>query len=103
MFKIQPNPTFWAKVAISIPGQDKPAQIEVEFRHLGREALKAYFDSLEGKTDSDALLEIVVNWRGVDTAFSRDAFGSLLDGYPTAAMSLFEAYRREVIEAKGKN
>ena len=103
MFKLQPKPTFWAKVPVSIPGESKPANIEVEFKHLGRESLKTFFETLDGKTDGEALSEIVCNWRGIDAEFSRDSFDELLSNYPSTAISLFTTYRQEVMEAKAKN
>lgn len=103
MFKLQPKPTFWARVPVSIPGESKPAQIEIEFKHLGRESLKSFFETLEGKTDSDAISEIVCNWRGIDADFNRDNLDELLNNYPSSAMSLFDTYRKEVMEAKAKN
>ena len=41
MFKLQPNPTFRTKVGIVLPGQQKPAEIEVEFKFLSRSAAQA--------------------------------------------------------------
>jgi hypothetical protein len=103
MFKIQNNPTFKTKAQISVPGQTRPAEIEVEFKYLTRKALKAYFDGISGKTDEEALGEIIVGWSGVDTDYSPEALAELLDNYPAAAGDLFEAFRREVLEAKRKN
>ena len=103
MFKLQPNPTFKARVPITVPGQAKPAEVEIEFRHMGREAVRAYFESLPGKTDLDAVELIVVGWSGVDSAFSREALGQLLDAYPAAAAAIFETFRRELFEARTKN
>jgi hypothetical protein len=103
MFKIQPKPTFTAKVSISVPGEAKPATFDAEFKHLGRDGLRAYFEHLEGKTDVDALAEIVVGWSGVDVPYSADALAEMLDNYPTSALAFFDAFRREALEAKAKN
>lgn len=103
MFKLQPNPTFWARAEISVAGEAKPAQIEAEFKHLGREALRGYFEALEGKSDLDALAEILVGWKGVDEPYSAAALEVLLDNYPSAALGFFEAFRREALGAKAKN
>lgn len=103
MLKINPNPTFWAKVGISIAGQAQPEQIEVEFRYLNKEAVKTYFEGIAEKSDAEALAEIIANWRGVDEAYSADALQRLLANYPPAAFDLFEAFRRELLEAKRKN
>jgi len=103
MFKLQPNPTFKTKVAITVAGQDKPALVEMEFKHLSREAVREFFESLGGKSDAEALAMIVVGWSGVDQAYSDEALAVLLDNYPSAAGSIFETFRRELFEARAKN
>ena len=103
MFKITPKPTFRATVPLSVPGSDKPAAIGVDFRHLSKSALRDYFAGLEGKSDAEALAEVITGWEGVDVPFSADALAQLLDNYPAAAGELFEAFRRELLEARAKN
>lgn len=104
MLKLTPEPTFWAQVDISIAGQSQPTQIEVEFKHLPRQALLDWGDAArEGQPYVDLLRPIVVNWRGVDTAFSAEGFEALLNGYPLAAKGMIEAFVRESSEAKAKN
>ncbi len=103
MFKLQSNPTFKAKVDISVAGQARPAEIEVEFKYLSKAAIKEYFDRLQGKDDAEALVEIVVGWSGVDEAYSAESLALLINNYPAAAADLFEAFRRELLEAKRKN
>lgn len=105
MFKLQPNPTFKKDVTIQSPNGD--GVIEFEFKHKGRKALKAFFDSLgEGETarpDAEALLDLVAGWGGADGEFSPAALEQLLDDYPTAAKSIFEAYNEGLFEGKAKN
>lgn len=103
MFKLTPNPTFTAKVPLSVPGQDKPANVDIEFKHLSRPKIKTYFEGLEGKTDTDALGEIIIGWKGIDEDYSPEALQELLDNYPAAAGELFEAFRKELMEARRKN
>lgn len=103
MFKLQPNPTFKAFVALSVPGEAKQTSIEVEFRHLSKSAMRDYFATLADRTDADALTEIIVGWSGVDTAFDHDALAAMIDNYPAAAGELFEAFRRETLESRRKN
>lgn len=103
MFKLQPNPTFTTKVSLSVPGSDKPASIEVEFKHLSRPKIKAFFEGLEGKTDAEALSEIMVGWSGPDGDFNRDNLQALLDNYPASGGELFDAFRRDLMEARQKN
>ena len=103
MFKLQPNPTFKAKVGISVAGASRPAEIDVEFKYLSKEGIKDYFDNLQGKVDAEALAEIIVGWTGPDQAYSAEALALLLDNYPAAASDLFDCFRRELLEAKRKN
>lgn len=103
MFKLQPNPTFKSKVALSVPGSDKQATIEVEFKHLSRPKIKSFFEGLEGKTDAEALAEIMLGWSGPDEAYCVDALQALLDNYPASAGELFDAYRRDLMESRRKN
>ena len=101
--KLQPNPTFACDVALSVPGQAKQAKISVTFRHFSRPQIKDYFEGLQGKTDADALGAIITGWSGVDVDYDADALASLLDNYPASAGELFEAFRRELLEARSKN
>jgi hypothetical protein len=103
MFTLQPKPSFWATAYITVPGEKKPAALEIEFKWLGKQGIKDYFEQLTGKDDLEALSEIVVGWGGVDAEFNRDTFAQLLDVYPQAAMAIFEAFRAEALEAKAKN
>ncbi len=105
MFVLQPKPVFSAEVIIPTPAGD--GKITFEFKHMGRKALKAFFESLgEGETarpDSEALLDMVNGWFGVDEKFSPAALESLLDNYPSAAKAIFEAYNKGLFEGKRKN
>ncbi len=103
MFKITPKTTFTAAVALSVPGESATARITVEFKHLAKSAIKEFFERLDGKTDAEALGEIVVGWEGVDTPYSQDALAALIDNYPASAGELFDTFRRELLEARRKN
>lgn len=105
MFKLQPNPTFKAEVAI--PTVEGEGKITFEFKHKGRKALKEYIDSLgEGENareDADALGELIAGWSGVDEKYSPEALTTLLDAYPGASRAIFEAYNRALLEGRSKN
>ncbi len=103
MFKLQPNPTFTSKVKISIPGEANPATVSVTFKHLDRPKIKAYFKGLEGKTDVEALGEIITAWEGIDAPYSQDSLQTLLDNYPAAGSELFGAFQRDLMESRTKN
>lgn len=104
-FTLQPKPTFTGEVTIPTPVGD--GKVTFEFKHMGRKALKAFFDGLgEGETarpDEEAILDLVAGWEGVDEKFSPEALGTLLDNYPGAARGIFEAYNRGLFEGKQKN
>jgi hypothetical protein len=103
MFKLQPNPTFSSKVKLSVPGNEAPQTVTITFKHLSRPQIKSYFTALEGKTDAEALGEIVTDWAGIDAKYSPENLQELLENYPTAAEELFSAYRRELMESRAKN
>lgn len=100
MFKLQPKPTFWAKVPIAIAGSPKPVLLDVEFNHLDRDTLRKYLDSLDDREDADSINEIVAGWKGVDEDFSRDSLEKLLSNYPGSAMSLVRVFAAESIGTK---
>ena len=102
MFKLQPNPTFTSKVTISVPG-GKAVQVGIVFRHLSRNTLKDYFAGLKGRADEDALADIIAGWEGIDAPYSAENLATLVDNYPCAAMELFDAFRRDLLEAARKN
>lgn len=105
MFTLNPNPTF--KTDVTIPTTDGDGVIEIEFRHKGRKALKAYFDSLgegdDARKDTDALSELIAGWGKIDAEYTPEALETLLDNYPTAAKAIFEAYNKGLFEGRQKN
>lgn len=105
MFKLQPAPTFWASIEITAPGQAKAEKFEVEFKYKNRPDLEAFFDlnKTEGRTNLEALGELIVNWRGVDVPYSIEALGVLLDNYLSASSVLFETYQTEGMGQRRKN
>lgn len=102
MFKLAPNPTFWAKVEIAAPGGD-PSVLEVEFRHFGRKALTELRERMEGRPKVAMLHEIVVGWRGADREFSSAALEDLDDAHLAAADALIQCYLEEMTGANRKN
>lgn len=106
MFALQPKPTFKSDVTFVTPGGGE-GKIKFEFKHKGRKALKAFYDSLsegdKSRPDHDALLEIIAGWEGVDEKFSAENLEILIDNYPTISLAIFEAYNKGLFEAKQKN
>lgn len=116
LLRIVPNPTFWAPVRITVPGEAQPAQIELQFRHLGKQALRAWVESGRAPapdgslpTDAQWLGEVVAGWSGpVDEAgqpapFTPAAFSAVLDAYATAGREIYDAYLAALSESRAKN
>lgn len=103
MFKLQPNPTFTTPVMLSIAGQATPVVVEFTFKYLSRDEIKDFWRDLEGKTDIEALGEMVVGWKGVDAEFSKANLDALLNNYPASASEIFTAFRVALLESRVKN
>ena len=103
MFKLEPNPTFWAKVMIPVPG-DEPIPVEMEFRHFSRKRLEEMREAESDKVIGISYCEqIVIGWRDVEQEFSRDALERLLDNWHGAGLAIFVAYHRELQQGRQKN
>ncbi len=120
MFKLQPNPTFWAPVSISIPGEAEEGTIEIEFKHKTKKELAAYLRPAPTKAaakgadkpaDPDAvakkdladMLSIVADWKGLDAPFTADNMASLIESYHGAAQAIIGAYLAALLERRQKN
>jgi hypothetical protein len=103
MFKLEPNPTFWAKVMIPVPG-DEPVPIEIEFRHFSRKKLAEMMEADAEKNIGISFCEqIITDWRDVEDEFSRDELERLLDNYHGAGLAIFLAYHKELQQGRQKN
>ena len=91
MFKLNPNPTFTAKVALTVAGSAASAVLDVEFKHKGRVALKAWLETIADRREADILSDVIVGWsgpvddKGEPVAYSAAALDQLLDNYPPAS------------------
>lgn len=109
MFKLTPDPQFQATIRLTVPGA---APVDTQWRcaHKGKQALADWLkSSADGKSDLDALSEVLVGWEGVTddagapVSFSRDALAALLDQYPASAGELFAGYYQALTESRTKN
>lgn len=94
MLKLQPNPTFKAKVGIPVPGEETRPIVTFVFKHMS----KADFDKFNpaGEKDVETLMRICAGWEGVDAEFSAETLGRLCDVYPGSAFAIAEAYAKEL-------
>lgn len=102
VFKVDPDPTFWATVEIPMIG-GKVGKLEVEFKFKDRDAYSEFFTVNDGKKDIEALPEIVVGWRGADAPYSVEALGRLLRNYPLSGAAFIKTYRDSIWGALEKN
>jgi hypothetical protein len=109
MFKIKPDPTFSAKVSLTVAGSDAPAILEVEFKHKGRVGLKAWLETIGDRSEVEVLGEVIVGWfgpvdeKGDPVPYSAAALDQLLDAFPPASGEIFESYRKALGESRAKN
>lgn len=109
MFRLNPDPTFTARVPLSVPGVEKPLLVAFVFKHKTKAGVEAWLTGMVGKADVDALHEVIAGWSDVvDTAgeqvpYSHTALHDLLQNYPAAKGEIFEAYLGELTKAKAKN
>jgi len=115
MFKITPNPTFKATVAIPVHGGDAQ-ELVVLFRHKDETELDEFYSRLElhgkkhAKTvkariecDADVLLEFMADWEDADEEFCRESLIKLISNYKAAARCFLKTYETEMHQAAIKN
>jgi hypothetical protein len=98
-FKLNPNPTFKAKVEIPVPG-DKRQSIEFEFKHQDKDAFKEFISTVDKLGDVDTILGIAVGWSGVDAEFNPDSVARLVKNYHAAAQAIYRKYADELIQGR---
>lgn len=99
IFKLNPEPTFKAAVAVPVAGGD-PMELEVEFRHKTRDEAKAWFSGFAGRSESDCLMDVMVGWHNCEATFSKEALETLLQNYAQAGSAILAAYTRELVGAR---
>lgn len=105
MLKLQPSPTFTAKVGIPVPGQEKRVQVKITFAHMTRDEFAEFSagDARLDRSDVDSIMAITRGWEDIDAPFGRDAVTQLLQQYHGAAFAIAETYAEELRGARAKN
>jgi len=109
MLKIKANPTFLAKVMITVAGESTPAVVDVVFRHKSAKAMADWWKDAAKKPVAAALNEIIVSINGLHdeqgnaVAYSEAALIQFLDEYHAAGAELLDAYFQELTESRAKN
>lgn len=103
MLKLMPEPKFTANVALTIPGKEEPAVVQITYKYMTRTQVFQYFESMKGKKDAEALKELITGWEGFDEKYTPANLELLLEHYPAAATELITAYTRNLMESRVKN
>lgn len=109
MFKLVPEPTFTAAVALSVPGQAERLEVKFTFKHKNRTALQVWINSASSKKDYELLGEVMVSWSGLYDAagepvpYSLTALTDLIENYGTAHVEIYKTYFDELTKSKEKN
>ena len=101
IFKLEPEPSFWASVEIPVPGGVKTIHVRFKYRNIDEFA--AFLQEIKDMEDIDALMLMIEEWQGPDAAFSRETLQRLLRNYPRATRPLYKTYRSELLGAAEKN
>lgn len=100
--KLQPDPTFKAKVEISVPGA-APASVVFTFKHRSRQEMDRFLKSVSDmKDDVEMVMALATGWELADD-FNEENVKALVDSYISAPASIFEVYIKELTGARSKN
>ena len=110
MFKIVPNPSFEAQVAITRLGEAKPGLITFTFKNLGHRELQAWVaSSKDAANDAVWLGQVIEGWAGPVGAddqplpYSEAALVALFDAFPAASQEVYEGYLKARRESRSGN
>lgn len=100
-FKLNPDPTFKAKVAIPVPGS-APAKVEFTFKHKTRQEVLKWLDDRKEDDEVAVFRDMVAGWE-LDDEFSDDNIRRLCDNYPGAGVAVLSVYLDELRGARVGN
>lgn len=91
--KLNPDPTFVAKVGVPVPGGT--ADVAFTFRYRDRVAVASWAESSRVLDDAEAILTVAEGW-DLDDEFSEANVRRLVTAYPGAAREVLTRYVREL-------
>lgn len=101
MLKLQPSPTFKAKVSIHVPGEPDAVTTWV-FRYMTAKELAEFStgDAAKGRSDLDTVMAIAAGWEDIDAPFTRENVEALFDRYHSAGRSVVDRWLSELTGAR---
>jgi len=112
MFKLQPEPTFWADVKVKTPTGEE--SFKMQFKYLDRIEYGEWLERVTkidkkltqkarvGK-EVDLFMEVCNGWDIADTEFNRKALEQLVRNYISSGSGIVTAYTEGLIGAQIKN
>jgi hypothetical protein len=98
MLKLKPDPTFFAKVSIPVPGA-KPASVKFQFRHKTKDQAEQWRQSVDGRDDVELILDIACGW-DLAEPFDEENVGFLVQNYIGAGIAVVRTYLEELAGAR---
>lgn len=101
-FKLNPDPTFKAKVGIPIPSTDAFEDVIFEFKYRNRDDAIAWWESVKEKPVAEAMASMLAGWE-LDDEFTPENVALLCNNYTGAYPATLEKYLKELTGARAKN
>lgn len=100
-FKLDPAPTFKAKVSIPVPG-GASVPVEFEFKHYPKDEYVELFSAENPLPDVELIEKICVGWE-LDDPFNKESIEKLRQNYQAAPGAIVSAFIREIGPARVGN
>jgi len=113
--KLNLNPTFKADVDVTVPGVENSSKVQMVFKYRDQPTFRAWLDGLseqrdetgivirEAKTFTEAFMDFVAAWPGVDAEFNAETVEAFLGSYPAAYVEIFGQYSKLLFGSRIKN
>lgn len=99
--KLNPEPTFKAKVGIPVPGT-RPVDVVFTFKHRTRDVLMEWVETSSNDTDVQSIMDCATGWE-LDDEFNAENVDRLCNNYPGAGFAIVRTYLDESRGARAKN
>ncbi|WP_312272230.1 phage tail assembly chaperone [Pseudomonas sp.] len=101
LFKLDPNPTFDALVAIPMHGGGT-ADVKFTFKHRSKTELEEFLSTNKDMDDLTLVKSIATGWE-LEDEFSDENIQELLNNYIGAGSAIYVKYLEELYQAKRLN
>ena len=98
VFKLDPAPTFDAAVDVPVHGSDA-VKVKFTFKHRSREQLEEFMQSMVGKSNAEAVMDVASGWELTDE-FNAENINKLCNNYMGAAYAIAQTYFAEIRQAR---